>query len=104
MVMIARRAPGRLGQERVRCVPVQGFGRVRRRHHGDHPETRGDGPVPGVSIGRELCSQDYLRARNGKHTWKSPSTAGKWSYGRNVRGGWDAIVRFTHRTAATRTP
>ncbi|SEG96802.1 hypothetical protein SAMN05444920_110113 [Nonomuraea solani] len=46
----------------------------------------GTGRDRGISIGRTFYSQAYVRAKNGKYIWKSPSTLGKWSYGENFAG------------------
>ncbi|MEU6782296.1 hypothetical protein ABZ912_24120 [Nonomuraea angiospora] len=47
---------------------------------------QGTGRSRGISIGREFYSQAYVRPKDGKYVWKSPSTVGKWSYGRNLEG------------------
>lgn len=39
-----------------------------------------------ISIGREFYSQGYVRSKDGKYVWKSPSTVGKWTYARNLAG------------------
>ncbi|MGP3962406.1 hypothetical protein ACTWPT_41080 [Nonomuraea sp. 3N208] len=49
-------------------------------------EVGGTGRSREISIGREFYSQAYVRAEDGKYIWKSPSTVGKWSYGRNFAG------------------
>lgn len=42
----ARWASSCVGEPDVRCVPLQRFRYVRRRHYGDHSGECGDGPVP----------------------------------------------------------
>ncbi|MEU4548230.1 hypothetical protein [Nonomuraea dietziae] len=49
-------------------------------------EPEGTGRSRGISIGREFYSQAYVRSKGGKYIWKSPSTVGKWTYGRNLAG------------------
>ncbi|MFI7232926.1 hypothetical protein ACIBO5_57945 [Nonomuraea angiospora] len=49
-------------------------------------EGEGTGRSREISIGREFYSQAYVRSKDGKYTWKSPSTVGKWTYGRNLAG------------------
>ncbi|MFG1752798.1 hypothetical protein [Streptosporangium sandarakinum] len=49
-------------------------------------EPDGTGRSREISIGREFYSQAYVRSKDGKYIWKSPSTVGKWSYGRNLAG------------------
>lgn len=49
-------------------------------------ETGGTGRSREISVGREFYSQAYVRSKNGKYTWKSPSTVGKWTYGQNYPG------------------
>lgn len=49
-------------------------------------EPQGTGRSREISIGREFCSQAYVRSNDGKYIWKSPSTVGRWSYGRNLAG------------------
>lgn len=49
-------------------------------------ESGGTGRSREISIGREFYSQAYVRSKDGKYIWKSPSTVGKWSYGRNLAG------------------
>ncbi|KAB8196567.1 hypothetical protein FH608_007550 [Nonomuraea phyllanthi] len=49
-------------------------------------ETQGTGRSREISIGREFYSQAYVRSKHGEYVWKSPSTVGKWSYGRNFAG------------------
>ncbi|MFI7058564.1 hypothetical protein ACIBLB_41515 [Streptosporangium canum] len=49
-------------------------------------EPGGTGRSREISIGREFYSQAYVRSKDGKYIWKSPSTVGKWSYGRNLAG------------------
>jgi hypothetical protein len=39
-----------------------------------------------ISIGRKFYSQAYVRTKDGKYTWKSPSTVGKWTYAQNLAG------------------
>ncbi|UBU11309.1 hypothetical protein [Nonomuraea gerenzanensis] len=39
-----------------------------------------------ITIGREFWSQGYVRARNGKYLWKSPSKVGEWSAWQNLAG------------------
>lgn len=49
-------------------------------------EPQGTGRSRGISIGREFCSQAYVRSKDGKYLWKSPSTVGKWTCARNLAG------------------
>lgn len=49
-------------------------------------EPQGTGRSREISIGREFYSQAYVRSKDGKYVWKSPSTVGKWIYGRNLAG------------------
>ncbi|MEU4227471.1 hypothetical protein AB0F17_24515 [Nonomuraea sp. NPDC026600] len=49
-------------------------------------EVGGTGRSREISIGREFYSQAYVRSKDGKYVWKSPSTVGKWTYGRNFPG------------------
>ncbi|MGW0066992.1 hypothetical protein ACWDUI_05940 [Streptosporangium sandarakinum] len=51
-----------------------------------HQEPQGTGRSREISIGREFYSQAYVRSKDGKYVWKSPSTVGRWSYGRNFAG------------------
>ncbi|MFG1681635.1 hypothetical protein ACGFNP_15845 [Nonomuraea sp. NPDC049269] len=39
-----------------------------------------------ISIGREFYSQGYVRSKDGKYVWKSPSTVGKWTNAQNLAG------------------
>lgn len=49
-------------------------------------EPRGTGRSRGISVGRDFYSQAYVRSKDGKYLWKSPSKLGKWSHGRNLSG------------------
>ncbi|MFG1962275.1 hypothetical protein [Nonomuraea sp. NPDC049028] len=50
-------------------------------------EPGGTGRSREISIGPDFYSQAYVRSKDGKYTWKSPSTVGKWTYGgRNLPG------------------
>ncbi|GGS85256.1 hypothetical protein GCM10010176_031230 [Nonomuraea spiralis] len=49
-------------------------------------EAGGTGRSREISIGRAFYSQAYVRAKDGRYTWKSPSALGKWSYGQNFPG------------------
>ncbi|PZG20505.1 hypothetical protein [Nonomuraea aridisoli] len=49
-------------------------------------EVEGTGRSREISIGRKFYSQAYVRSKNGKYVWKSPSTVGKWTYGQNLAG------------------
>ncbi|MGS2641557.1 hypothetical protein [Streptosporangium sp. G12] len=49
-------------------------------------EPEGTGRSRGISIGRDFYSQAYVRSKDGKYVWKSPSTVGKWESGRNFAG------------------
>lgn len=49
-------------------------------------ERGGTGRSRGISIGREFYSQAYVRSKDGKYVWKSPSKVGKWTHGRNFAG------------------
>lgn len=49
-------------------------------------EAEGTGRSREISIGREFYSQDYVRSKDGKYPYKSPSTVGKWINQRNLPG------------------
>lgn len=49
-------------------------------------EAGGTGRSRDISIGRKFYSQAYVRAKDGKYVWKSPSTVGKWTYAQNLAG------------------
>ncbi|MEU7863671.1 hypothetical protein [Nonomuraea sp. NPDC049141] len=49
-------------------------------------EPEGTGRSREISIGREFYSQDYVRSKDGKYVWKSPSTVGKWTNAQNLAG------------------
>ncbi|GIH77175.1 hypothetical protein Plo01_36040 [Planobispora longispora] len=49
-------------------------------------QPEGTGRSRAISIGREFSPQAYVRSEDGEYVRKSPSTVGKWSYGRNLAG------------------
>ncbi|GAA3313728.1 hypothetical protein [Nonomuraea dietziae] len=50
-------------------------------------ERNGTGRSREISVGKDFYSQAYVRSKDGKYVWKSPSTVGKWVYGgRNLAG------------------
>ncbi|MER6579783.1 hypothetical protein [Nonomuraea sp. NPDC001023] len=50
-------------------------------------EAGGTGRSREISVGPDFYSQGYVRSKDGKYIWKSPSTVGKWTYGgRNLSG------------------
>jgi hypothetical protein len=49
-------------------------------------ESAATGRSRGISIGREFYSQAFVRSKDGKYRYKSPSTVGKWTQERNLPG------------------
>ncbi|MEU4533395.1 hypothetical protein AB0G15_00895 [Streptosporangium sp. NPDC023825] len=49
-------------------------------------DPEGTGRSRAISIGREFCSQAYVRSNDGNYVWKSPSAVGRWTCARNLAG------------------
>ncbi|MFI6990668.1 hypothetical protein [Nonomuraea wenchangensis] len=49
-------------------------------------EARGTSRTREISIGRTFYSQSYVRSKDGKYPYKSPSRVGDWIYAQNLAG------------------